>query len=268
MRRKPGRGELWRNPGGRPKGSVELLRGLALGEEGEGAVADAVHDVLIGNDVLKLGSDVEEIDGLLILERGLEELELGVEAKGVVVGFNVEAAADFEGEGDGVELIGELLEGGIGGPDEGAGAMAVGTGIGEGLVADEGHAAAAPVAGLLEELVVASVAEEAGEEDGVEADVTIEGRGIHVIGGVDGTEASLGGEVAHAIFEDGDGVASGLHFRMLEGVDDAGRLRVGDADGRDLGGDDGGGSGGRLRKRGCSGESEERESEGGSAQHG
>ncbi len=68
----------------------------------------------------------------------LERLELGIEAEAIVLDLDVEAAADFDGEGDGAELIDEALKSGVGGPDEGAGALAVGSGIGEGAVAGEG----------------------------------------------------------------------------------------------------------------------------------
>ena len=119
---------------------------------------------------MELIGDVGETGGAAVFDGVLEGFELGVEAKAVVAEFNVEAAAFFDGEGDGAELVGDVLEGGIGSPDKGAGACAVGSRVGEGFVAGEGEAGLEAGAMGLKEVVSAGVVEEAGAEGIVELD--------------------------------------------------------------------------------------------------
>jgi len=185
------------------------LRGFAAAEEGEGAFAGSVHDALVFGDGVELAGDVGEVGGAAVFDGVLEGFELGIETEAVVAEFDVEAAALFDGEGDGAELVGDALEDGIGGPDKGTGAAAVGSGVGEGFVAGEGEAGLITGAAGLKEAVGAGVVEEAGAERFVELDGAIDGGGKDVVARV-ADRAGLGGEAAFAGFVDGDGVVGGL----------------------------------------------------------
>src|ERR1700733_2403387 len=107
-------------------GLVALLGSFAAAEEGEGALAGAVHHLLIVSDDFELVGDVGQIPGAAVFDRILESFEFGVEAEAIVTDFNIEAAALFQSEGDGAELVGDALEHWVAGPDKCAGAVAVG----------------------------------------------------------------------------------------------------------------------------------------------
>ena len=198
-----------------------FLRGFAAAEQGEGAFTGAVHHLLVVGNGLELLGDVGQIGGAAFFDGVLQRLEFGIEAEAVVLDLDVEAAAKFDGKSDGAELIGEILERGIAGPDEGAGSMAVGPGVCKGAVAGEGKVGLAAAAVGGEVAVGAGVAEEAGAEGFIDADVAIDGSGKDVV--ILLGEAGLGGEVSGAVFVDGDGVFGGLELGVLEGIDDASR---------------------------------------------
>ena len=110
---------------------------------------------------MELIGDVGETGGATVLYSVLEGCELGIEAEAVMAEFDVEASALFEGEGNGAELVGDGLESGIGSPDKGAGACAIGSRVEEGFVASEGEAGLVVGAMGLKEVVSAGVVEEA-----------------------------------------------------------------------------------------------------------
>ena len=143
----------------------------------------------------------------MVFDGVLEGFEFGVEAEAVVRHLKVEAAALFDGESDGAELIGNALEHRVAGPDEGAGAVAVGSGVGKGFVSGEGEGGLGGRAASREEVVAAGVAEEVGAEGVVEDDGAVEGVGKTPSVAVDASGAGLGVEVSCAGFVNGDGVA-------------------------------------------------------------
>ena len=201
---------------------VPFLRDVGVGQEGKSALAGAVHHLLILGNGLQFIGDVGQVGGTAILHRVLEGLQFGIKAEAVVANLNVEAAAFFEGKGDGAELVDDALEGGVAGPDEGAGTTAVGSGVSQGLVAGEGEVGLGGGAVCGEKTVGAGVSEQVGAEGVVELDGTVDRRGEDAIARVrDATW--LGGKVASAGFVDGDGVVGGLKLRVTEGKDDAGR---------------------------------------------
>jgi len=201
---------------------VTLRGGLAAGQEGLGAFAGAVHDLLVLGNGLELRGDVGQVPGAAIFHGVLKSFELSVEAEAVVLHFEVEAAAFLQSEGDGAEFVGNALENGVARPDESAGAAAVGSGVGKGLVAGEGEGSLGGGAAGCKKAVAASVAEEVGAQGVVEHDGAIETRGEDAVGGVGGRRAGLGGEASGAGLIDGDGVARGLELGVLESVDDVG----------------------------------------------
>ena len=197
---------------------VAFRGGFGVGEEGLGAFAGAVHDLLILGNGLELGGDVGEVQGAVVFDGVLERFEFGVEAKAVVLHLKGEAAALLDGESDGAELIGNALERRVAGPDEGAGAAAVGSGVGKGFVSGEGEGGLGGGAASREEVVAAGVAEEVSAEGVVEDDGAIERCGKDAVGGVGGSGAGLRGEASCAGFVNGDGEARGLELGVLEGV--------------------------------------------------
>ena len=184
---------------------------LAVGEEGEGAFAGAVHHLLVLGDGVQLVGDIRQVRGAMVLEGVLQVGQFCVEAEPVVPDLQLETAAFFEGEGDGAELVGEPREDRILGPDERAGAFAVWSRIGECLVAGEGEVGPGGGAVRGEKAVGAGVAEEIGAERVIQKDGTIESGGEDAVGGV-GDRAGLRFEAAGAGFVDGDGVLRGLEL--------------------------------------------------------
>lgn len=206
---------------GRTLRLVGFLRVFAATEQGEGAFAGALHYLLVLSNGLELLGDVGQVGGAATLDRVLQGFQFGIEAEAVMLNFHVETPAEFDGECDGAQIIGEALEGRIGGPDEGAGTLAVRAGIGKGTVTGEGKVALMAVAIRSEEAVGAGVLKEAGAEAFVDADGAIYGGGKDVV--ILLGDAGLGDEMGGAIFLKGDGVTGGLKLRVLKGVDDAGR---------------------------------------------
>lgn len=197
---------------------VTLRGGFAAGKEGLGAFAGAVHDLLVLGNGLELRGDVGQVPGAAVFDGVLESFELSVEAEAVVLHFKVEAAALLDGEGDAAELIGDALEHGVASPDEGAGATAVGSGVGKGFVAGEGEGGLGGGAAGCEEVVAAGVAEEVGTEGVVEDDGAIETSGEDAIGGIGGHWARLRGEASGTGLVNGDSEARGLELGMREGI--------------------------------------------------
>src|ERR1700691_3181652 len=101
---------------------VALLRGFAAAEEGESALAGAVHHLLIVGDDFELVGDVGQIPGATVFDCILKGFEFGVETETIMTDLDIEAAALFQSEGDGAELVGARLEDWVGSPDKCAGA--------------------------------------------------------------------------------------------------------------------------------------------------
>ena len=98
-----------------------------MGKKCQSTLACAVHDLLVLGNGLEFGGNVRQIGGLLVFDGILQRLEFGVEAEAVVANLDIEAATLLDGKGDGSELIADALQHRVAGPDEGAGAVTVGS---------------------------------------------------------------------------------------------------------------------------------------------
>ena len=200
-----------------------------LREQRGGAGADALEDLGVVGDGVEDGADGVELDGVAGFGLFGEEFDLRVEGEAVVTVLGFELAAFVEGEGDGLEGVGEGDDGFVFGVVVDAGGGAGGGGVGEGFGAGVGDVFGFGGAAGFEAVGAVEAVEKLGSGDGAEgggdSDV---GVGLGLEGGrvgavfrdlrrvgdlvgcgavsVDG-EGEVGDDVAGALEAEGDGVS-------------------------------------------------------------
>jgi len=212
--------------------SIRLSGALAARQQRQGALAGAVHHLLILGYGTEFGGDVGQIPRVLLPHGILQGLQLRVEAEAVVVNLYIEAAALLQRERHRSELIGEMLQHRVGCPDEGAGAVAVGPCVGQSLVADKSEARSIRAAVEVEERMASRIPEQSVAKRPVDFDGPVKRSRIDAVLGVGRGGPRFRREVSGATRVECDRVAGRLKLRMLKGEDDPGRRLRRTADSR------------------------------------